>query len=297
MKKILGVFLFTVVMTSAAHAQATRTWVSGVGDDVNPCSRTAPCKTFAGAISKTAARGAINVLDPGGFGAISITKGMTIDGTGTLASILSPGTTGVIVNAQVTDDIVLRDLDINGGSTGTNGINIIQAKSVTIENCRISNVNGPGVRISNTSNFIPVTIRNSQIVNNVGTGVLAVPTATGTTQVTISNTVISTNGGNGVDIAGNSNVGVITGCTITKNQAGVQVQQVNSTAFVESSTINNNVTGVNMQNSSTIRLSRCLIAGNTTGINTATGTAVGFSNNTIVGNGSGNSVSSSVLQQ
>src|SRR5438477_3797204 len=49
-----------------AFAQATRTWVSGVGDDVNPCSRTAPCKTFAGAISKTAGGGEIDVLDPGG---------------------------------------------------------------------------------------------------------------------------------------------------------------------------------------------------------------------------------------
>src|SRR6059036_1925940 len=66
---------------TAAQAQATRTWVSGVGDDVNPCSRTAPCKTFAGAISKTAVNGEINCLDPGGFGAVTISKGLTIDGT------------------------------------------------------------------------------------------------------------------------------------------------------------------------------------------------------------------------
>jgi hypothetical protein len=65
-----------------AQAQATRTWVSGVGDDANPCSRTAPCKTFAGAISKTAPCGEISVLDPGGFGAVTITKSITINGTG-----------------------------------------------------------------------------------------------------------------------------------------------------------------------------------------------------------------------
>src|SRR5437016_7127525 len=73
---------------SAAHAQATRTWVSGVGDDANPCSRTAPCKTFAGAISKTAAGGEIDALDPGGYGAVTITKSITLEGAGTFASVL-----------------------------------------------------------------------------------------------------------------------------------------------------------------------------------------------------------------
>src|SRR3984957_15015789 len=77
---------------SAANAQATRTWVSGVGDDANPCSRTAPCKTFAGAISKTAAAGEIDCLDPGGFGALTITKSITIDCLGLSESVLVSGT-------------------------------------------------------------------------------------------------------------------------------------------------------------------------------------------------------------
>src|SRR6266581_7170142 len=85
-------------VASPASAQATRTWVSGVGDDVNPCSRTAPCKTFAGAISKTAASGEIDALDPGGFGAVTITKSITIDGAGTLCSINCSLTNGIIVN-------------------------------------------------------------------------------------------------------------------------------------------------------------------------------------------------------
>src|SRR5256886_3806650 len=87
---------------TVAHGQATRTWVSGVGDDVNPCSRTAPCKTFAGAISKTASGGEIDALDPGGFGAVTITKSITIAGDGTLASILASGTNGVNVNDSAT---------------------------------------------------------------------------------------------------------------------------------------------------------------------------------------------------
>src|SRR5436305_11732131 len=108
-------FLVLLTLSAAAQAQATRTWVSGVGDDANPCSRTAPCKTFAGAISKTAAGGEIDVLDPGGFGALTITKGITIDGNGTFASVLASGTNGIVVNAGPNDVVALRNLSIDGG--------------------------------------------------------------------------------------------------------------------------------------------------------------------------------------
>src|ERR1700685_513484 len=90
----VGLALFAL----PANAQATRTWVSGVGDDANPCSRTAPCKTFAGAISKTSNCGEIDALDPGGFGALTITKSITIDGGGgQVASVLVVGTNGFVV--------------------------------------------------------------------------------------------------------------------------------------------------------------------------------------------------------
>src|SRR3712207_1724310 len=87
-----------LAMTGSALGQATRTWVSGVGDDANPCARTSPCKTFAGAISKTAPRGEINVLDPGGFGGVTITKSITIDGENSEAGVLVSGTNAITVN-------------------------------------------------------------------------------------------------------------------------------------------------------------------------------------------------------
>src|SRR5438045_8476177 len=100
MSKIRSALSLTILLfAGSAFAQATRTWVSGVGDDANPCSRTAPCKTFAGAISKTADGGEISVLDPGGFGAVTITKGITLNGDGTLAGILAAGTKGTIIHA------------------------------------------------------------------------------------------------------------------------------------------------------------------------------------------------------
>src|SRR5947207_7356853 len=100
---VLAIAIFTFAFASMAQAQATRTWVSGVGDDANPCSRTAPCKTFAGAISKTATGGEIDVLDPGGFGAVTITKSITLDGGGFIAGVLVSGTNGIVVNAAAMD--------------------------------------------------------------------------------------------------------------------------------------------------------------------------------------------------
>src|ERR1700704_4138224 len=105
----LGAMLTPLLCAAPAQAQATRTWVSGVGDDVNPCSRTAPCKTWAGAISKTAAGGEIDALDPGGFGAVTITKSMTIDGGPGAGGILSAGFTGIIINTPGADRITIRN--------------------------------------------------------------------------------------------------------------------------------------------------------------------------------------------
>src|ERR1041384_3661107 len=143
--QMLAIAVFTLAFASMAQAQATRTWVSGVGDDVNPCSRTAPCKTFAGAISKTATGGEIDVLDPGGFGAVTITKAITIDGTtgGGFGSILAAGFNGVIVSNTTpsTAVITLRNLSINGNGQGTspgpNGIRFLGGKSLHVQNCDI----------------------------------------------------------------------------------------------------------------------------------------------------------------
>src|SRR5438128_5357999 len=133
----LAIAIFTFAFASMAQAQATRTWVSGVGDDVNPCSRTAPCKTFAGAISKTALGGVINAIDSGGFGTVTITKSITIDGSGVLAGILAAMTNGININITNPIDtakaVRIRGLTIDGVGTGIQGINVVATNSVTIE--------------------------------------------------------------------------------------------------------------------------------------------------------------------
>jgi hypothetical protein len=173
MRKVILLFAAFVMCALAslqvtpAHAQATRTWVSGVGDDANPCSRTAPCKTFAGTISKTAPAGEINVLDPGGFGGVTITKSITIRSDHVEAGVLVSGTPGVTVNAASTDVIILEGLDIEGLGTGTNGVNIVSASSVVIRRSIIHHFSGNGVNVAGPAGA-KVFVQDCIISNNGG---------------------------------------------------------------------------------------------------------------------------------
>lgn len=138
--------------SSVAHAQ-TRTWVSGNGNDANPCSRSAPCQTFASAFSKTGTNGEISVLDPGGFGAVNITKSITINGDGTLAGILNAGTTGITVNITdnlATDKVVIRNVSIQGAGTGTDGVRIIDGREVILDNVTIAGFTDAGIDVTQT---------------------------------------------------------------------------------------------------------------------------------------------------
>src|SRR5437879_3163610 len=136
---VLSAGLMSALNGDQAQAQATRTWVSGVGDDANPGTRTAPCKTFAGAISKTEAGGEIDVLDAGGFGALTITKAITLDGAGTFASVLASGTAAINVAAGANDVMTLRNLSIHGFGSTLDGFHFTSGAALHLENCAIFN--------------------------------------------------------------------------------------------------------------------------------------------------------------
>ena len=155
----------------AAQAQATRTWVSGVGDDANPCSRTAPCKTFAGAISKTAAGGEINCLDPGGFGGVTITKAITIACEGVTAGVLVSGTNAIVVQAGPSDNVTLRGLDINGFGTGINGIRFLAGKALIVDNCQIYEFTTNGIDVALGASGASVSVKDTRINNLGGVGI------------------------------------------------------------------------------------------------------------------------------
>jgi hypothetical protein len=163
---ILGGILVAALNAAPASAQATRTWVSGVGDDANPCSRTAPCKTFAGAISKTAGGGEINVLDPGGFGAVTIGKSLTIRSTFE-AGVLVSGTNGIVISATAADNVILEGLDFEGLGTGLNGITVTgNLKSLVVVRCSINRFTQNGINFVSLTNGGRLTVTNSVITNN-----------------------------------------------------------------------------------------------------------------------------------
>jgi hypothetical protein len=191
LRAMVGAVLLPLSFAVPAAAQATRTWISGVGDDVNPCSRTAPCKTFAGAISKTAAGGEIDTLDPGAFGAVTITKAITLADEGVGAGgILVAGTNGVTINAGLTDVIILRGLQIDGGPIGSNslsGVRFITGGTLIIQNCSIRNFtgtspNGYGILFtpsSASSLFVSDTVVASNGTSTTGGGIFIQPTLGG----------------------------------------------------------------------------------------------------------------------
>src|ERR1700692_2604180 len=169
-RNIVTAVLLPLSLAVPAVAQATRTWVSGVGDDANPCSRTAPCKTWAGAISKTAAGGEIDALDPGGFGAVTINKSITLDGGGgQVASVLVSGTLGIAIAAAANDVVTIRNVRFQGllgngsnpSGAGTNAIQINSAGSVLIENCVIENFAQNGINDTRTSGGTQLTVKNT----------------------------------------------------------------------------------------------------------------------------------------
>src|SRR5579862_2842729 len=136
MKSLLLAVALFISIPGVVLAQASRTWVSGVGDDANPCSRTAPCKTWAGAIAKTLAGGEINALDPGGFGAVTITKSITLDGGSAFASVLAAGTHGIVVSGANTD-VTLRNISMQGIGSGLSAIRHIGSGTLHVHNVQI----------------------------------------------------------------------------------------------------------------------------------------------------------------
>jgi hypothetical protein len=212
----LGMFLVVGLAIAPAHAQATRTWVSGVGNDANPCSRTAPCKTWAGAISKTAPGGEIDAVDPGGFGALTITKSITLDGGGgQVASTLVSGTNAIAVSAASTDIVILRNVRFNGllnsVAPGLVGIQVSTAAKVVIEKCDIFGFGTAAVNVTPSSGTVQVKIQETNINNNQA-GVLSKPTGGATVNMSIDHSWIDANVGGAMKIdgtgGGSSNVSV-----------------------------------------------------------------------------------------
>jgi hypothetical protein len=276
-----------LLAAAQVHAQATRTWVSGVGDDVNPCSRTAPCKTFAGAISKTAAGGEIDALDPGGFGVVTITKAITIAGDGTLAGILAAGTNGVNVQAGPNDVVILRNLSINGAGTGVNGINFVTGGKLIVENVSLYGFTGQGI-LFQPSLASSLAVSDSLINNNAGGGIFVKPTATGTATGVVDRTTMEGNG-RAVRVEDGSTVLVRSSVGSLSANSGFVAAGISRAAVLNlenSVASSNGLSGVQSSNAqATVRISNMMVTGNGTGLGASGGAIISFGNNRVHGNG------------
>ena len=307
---LLSGALFTLLFTSLAQAQATRTWVSGVGDDANPCSRTAPCKTFAGAISKTAAGGLINCIDPGGFGAVTITKSITIDCQNTQAGVLAAGTNGINVSAAATDIVILRGLSIEGVGLGLIGVNATTGSILHIENCRIFGFrSGSAIGI----NFAPragttgeLHVSNSTIHDNGSSatngGIVVKPVNTGGATVVLKGVQVKNNSG-GIRLDSSSATG---GAGITASvRDTTSVGNTNDGIAGNAPSIainvmlerilaaNNGGTGVSLSGgAATMRMGGSTVTGNISGVSATVGS---YKNNQINGNAGGEPVLPTVV--
>ena len=264
-------FLFSAAVligfSTAAFGQATRTWVSGVGDDANPCSRTAPCKTFAGAISKTASGGEINVLDPGGFGGVTITKPITISSECFEAGVLVSGTNAIVINVpNASDFVVLRGLDIEGLGTGLSGITVLTGGTVHVEKCTINRFTVSGI------NFVP-TVANSKLI--------------------VLDTNVRNNGnfgassGQGIFVnPGSSANADLNNVRLENNVAGLKTQGNSKTSASNCLAGNNAFAGFSAATSpAVLNIERSVSTHNGTGINAVAGTNCRLGNNSITDNG------------
>jgi hypothetical protein len=295
---VLSVFLVLLAVSVAAQAQATRTWVSGVGDDANPCSRTAPCKTFAGAISKTAPGGEINVLDPGGFGAVTITKSITISSENFEAGVLVSGTNGIVISAAATDIIVIRGLDIEGLGTGLAGIKVLQAGAVHVEKCTINNFTQVGIDFSPTSGTTSQLFVSNSIIrdnNGASSGGIRIKASSGITAraVVLDTQLNNNNFGLRADASGGATSTNVTvqGGSVSGNLNASLIAvgggaTLNTTIqlMINGTSISNNSFGPRADGA-TVRFGNTTVTGNGTGVSAVNGgMLLSYGNNRIDGN-------------
>ena len=291
-QRILFVTVLSLLLgfAATASAQATRTWVSQTsGDDVNPCSRTAPCRTFAGAISKTATGGIISALDPGGYGAVTISKSITLDGTGTLASILAVGTSAITVTAAAGSEVFVRNLTIEGQPS--TGVRIAGAAAVSLDNVTITDVTGRCVDTQATG--VMLYVLNSRMHSCAGGGIYVQ-----NARATVSNVHI-TGSQYGVRV-GPGGLATVKNSSASGGSMGfLAAGDASAVLNLEDSLTTHNDFGVVGSNGATVRSSRVSIFSNrVTGLfNDGTAHLLSFGNNFLVGNTSNGVFTLGVITQ
>lgn len=263
---LVGIFF---AFASLADAQATRTWVSSAGSDTNPCSRTAPCKSFAAAIVLTAVGGEINCLDANAeMGALQVEKSITIDCEDTEGTFRALTANGININitdpADTAKNVRLRGLTINGVGTGTNGIRVQSANKLTLEEVFIDGFTLHGISVETTSGAFNLVVKNSTVSNNGSNGINTALSGAATATVFVTGSVIAAN-----SVGFNQNsatTGIVQNSIVTWNTTGLQANSATSILAVKGCQITHNGTGVSATASAIVRIGTNTITSNTTGL-------------------------------
>jgi len=296
----VGVFFVFGLSPASAQTQQARTFVSSFGNDANDCGRFTPCRTFQRAHDQTLSLGEITVLDPGGYGAVTITKGISIinDGVGEAGALISGGFTGITISAPATEAVSLRGLTVKGiGFGGGNGIVFNSGKSLAIENCAIRNLDGNGV--GNGIVFIPnggtskLAVSNTVIAENSTAGMIVRPTGSVAVKVALNRVEIYNNAGFGIFLLGNNATGLIDVTAVdsvvaNNDDSGFRADSnsAETRVMVSRSAVINNSTGLDPRAPQvTMRVGQTQLTGNGIGWNLMLGaTVLSYGDNSIDGN-------------
>jgi parallel beta helix pectate lyase-like protein len=292
-----GLALAASLPVAPARAQFFRTFVSGTDNDSNPCTRTQPCLTFAGALAQTNAGGEIDVLDPGGYDPVTINKAISIinNGVGTVGVRALPGADAITINAGASDQITLRGLTIQGAGTGASGIVFNTGASLTVQNCVIRGFTNAGIAMypNSSSNFL---VSNTSVGDNGAAGIIVLPTGSGTVNA-VFNRVEAYNNYTGIAVSGQASTGIVNATladSMAANNYGggtgfVAVTgpgQAPTRLMVFRSVAANNDTGIGAQGlGATLRIGQSTVTGNAKGwLARNSGVVLSYGDNKIDGN-------------
>ena len=280
-----------------AQAQSPRTFVSAAGNDSNPCTFAAPCRHFQAAVNATSLGGEVDALDPAGYGPITISQAITIEGQGWSYAAPAANSPAITINA-VTGNVYIHGVSLNGvGITGlTTGIAFISGGSLTVRDSVIRNFNEGIIFTPNSSASSKLFVSNTMVSDNATDGIFIATSGSGTTSGAFGHVEIEHNGGRGLFIFTNTqtiNMTFSDGVVSDNASVGISVESDGGTPvnmMVRNSAITDNMIGLEASGtaSASIRATRSAITGNGTAWKASGGAVTSYADNNIEDNGSAN---------
>ena len=265
------------------------------------------------------AGGEILCLGSGNYGGWTITKSVTVNCEGVIATMGdSPtGLGSVFVNVAATDRVILRgaDMNMNNSPAFAAAVNFVGAGTLVLDHVKIGG-NTMGLAARSGILFTPngpgkLVISNSSINDTGnsfgGAGVLIKPAPGGSAQVSLDNVNVSANlfgvAADGSDstaginmtisdsvLASNTNDGLVATTSAGGAPIGVMVKNTKS--------VNNGFGIRSIGSTVTVRVDGSSVVGNSTGLSfSGGGTLLTFGNNAVRANGTDGSFSGSLALQ